>query len=42
RGMRWNDPAVGVVWPDIPPLLSEKDAKAPTLAEAENNLSLRH
>jgi dTDP-4-dehydrorhamnose 3,5-epimerase len=26
RGIRWNDPAVGVVWPIVPPFLSERDA----------------
>jgi dTDP-4-dehydrorhamnose 3,5-epimerase len=30
------DPAIGIVWPsDVPPLLSAKDAAAPTLAEAQ-------
>jgi dTDP-4-dehydrorhamnose 3,5-epimerase len=32
-GIRWNDPALGIRWPDIPPIVSEKDEKAPTLAE---------
>ena len=38
RGMRWNDPAVGIVWPLIPgveTLLSNKDANAPLLKDAE-------
>ena len=36
RGIRWNDPAIGVEWPafDTAPLLSAKDAAAPLLAEA--------
>jgi dTDP-4-dehydrorhamnose 3,5-epimerase len=34
RAIRWNDPAIGVVWPVEQPLLSKKDAAAPTLAEA--------
>ncbi len=25
RGLRWNDPAVGIVWPLSDPLLSERD-----------------
>ncbi|MEI2729509.1 MAG: dTDP-4-dehydrorhamnose 3,5-epimerase [Candidatus Nanopelagicales bacterium] len=30
------DPAIGITWPDLGPVnLSEKDAEAPTLAEAE-------
>lgn len=38
RGIRWNDPAIGIKWPtDITPVLSEKDEKAPLLKEAENN-----
>lgn len=32
-GIRWNDPALGIKWPDIPPIVSDKDEKAPTLAE---------
>ena len=38
RGLRWNDPAVGIEWPLIPgveTLLSAKDAKAPLLKDAE-------
>src|SRR5262249_19570799 len=32
-GIRWNDPALGVGWPDMPIIVSEKDRLAPTLAE---------
>ena len=33
-GIRWDDSAVGIDWPvDIAPLLSEKDANAPLLAD---------
>lgn len=34
--LRWDDPTVGVAWPDVgcTPLLADKDAKAPLLAEA--------
>jgi dTDP-4-dehydrorhamnose 3,5-epimerase len=34
--VRWDDPAIGIIWPDAgaPPLLAEKDLKAPLLAEA--------
>lgn len=37
RGLRWNDPALGIEWPDagIAPLLSAKDEAAPLLVEAE-------
>jgi dTDP-4-dehydrorhamnose 3,5-epimerase len=30
-GILWNDPALGIRWPDIPPVVSEKDRVAPTL-----------
>ena len=35
-GIAWNDPALGIEWPLPPggPILSEKDAKAPRLAES--------
>lgn len=32
-GVRWDDPAIGIDWPVSSPLLSDKDAKAPLLAE---------
>jgi len=34
RALRWDDPAFGIVWPDIgeAPTLSAKDAQAPLLA----------
>jgi dTDP-4-dehydrorhamnose 3,5-epimerase len=38
RGIRWDDPSIGIRWPmkkGIFPLLSEKDRKAPLLTEAE-------
>lgn len=38
RGIIWNDPDIGIIWPiDIQPLLSEKDKIAPRLKNAENN-----
>jgi dTDP-4-dehydrorhamnose 3,5-epimerase len=30
-GIRWNDPAIGVTWPVSTPILSAKDAAAPSL-----------
>ncbi|MBI5382633.1 MAG: dTDP-4-dehydrorhamnose 3,5-epimerase [Opitutae bacterium] len=33
RGIRWDDPAVGVKWPLENPILSKRDAAAPTLRE---------
>ena len=37
RGIRWDDPAIGIEWPDMggARLLSAKDAAAPLLADAE-------
>lgn len=34
--LRWDDPAVGIEWPStgLAPLLAEKDARAPVLADA--------
>ena len=32
-GVRWDDAAIGIDWPVSSPLLSEKDANAPFLAE---------
>ncbi len=36
-GILWNDPAIGIEWPVSAPLLSEKDAKAQTLAQWLDN-----
>jgi len=35
--VRWDDPTIGIVWPELgmTPLLAEKDAKAPLLGEAK-------
>lgn len=37
RSLRWNDPAIGIEWPDLgmAPLLSAKDEVAPLLCDAE-------
>jgi len=37
RTIRWDDPAIGIEWPDIgsEPILSGRDAAAPTLDHAE-------
>jgi dTDP-4-dehydrorhamnose 3,5-epimerase len=33
RVVLWNDPEIGIEWPVSQPLISEKDARAPRLAE---------
>ena len=30
-GILWNDPALGIAWPDISPIVSQKDQVAPSL-----------
>lgn len=37
RGLRWNDPDIGIAWPEtgVFPLLSAKDESAPLLANAD-------
>lgn len=37
RGLMWNDPEIGISWPCMEPILSEKDTENPTLANADNN-----
>ena len=32
-GIRWDDPEIGVEWPCADPVLSERDRRAPTLAD---------
>jgi dTDP-4-dehydrorhamnose 3,5-epimerase len=35
RGIRWDDPAIGIRWPVTAPLLSTKDAALPLLQDAD-------
>jgi dTDP-4-dehydrorhamnose 3,5-epimerase len=35
RGIRWDDPAIGIRWPVTVPLLSTKDAALPLLQDAD-------
>lgn len=37
RSMSYRDPALGIEWPVKPTLVSEKDAEAPLLKDAEHN-----
>lgn len=36
-GIIWNDPEIGIAWPTSAPILSERDKKHPTLADADIN-----
>ncbi len=40
RSIIWDDPDLGINWPvDDPPLLSDKDAAAPSFKDADNNFT---
>ena len=41
-GILWNDPALAIEWPDLPPIVSEKDRLAPTLADWLKDERSRH
>jgi dTDP-4-dehydrorhamnose 3,5-epimerase len=38
RGIAWDDPEIGISWPDDSPILSERDRQLPPLREAEINV----
>jgi len=35
RNLKWNDPEVSIKWPILPIVISQRDSKAPFLAELE-------
>lgn len=39
-GIRWDDPAIGIAWPDLPPILNDKDRDAPSLHDAETGFAI--
>ncbi|WP_444454851.1 dTDP-4-dehydrorhamnose 3,5-epimerase family protein [Rhodobacter capsulatus] len=34
RGVRWNDPAFGILWPGAPAVISDRDAHWPVMSDA--------
>ena len=34
RGVRWNDPAFGILWPAAPAVISDRDAQWPDFSDA--------
>jgi len=42
RGIAYNDPEVGIEWPDVELIPSQRDATAPRLSEIEDELPFRY
>ena len=42
RGIAYNDPNVGIEWPDVELIPSQRDATAPRLSEIEDELPFRY
>jgi dTDP-4-dehydrorhamnose 3,5-epimerase len=42
RGIAYNDPDVGIEWPDIELILSQRDASAPRLRDVEAELPFQY
>jgi dTDP-4-dehydrorhamnose 3,5-epimerase len=42
RGIVWNDPALGIQWPDVAknPILTEKDMRHPALADIQDHFGV--
>lgn len=41
RGIRWNDPDIGIEWPIHTPVVSDKDSTLPLLKHADNNFKVK-
>lgn len=39
RAIAWNDPEIGIEWPEIKPVVSPKDQRAPKLSESDVNFA---
>jgi dTDP-4-dehydrorhamnose 3,5-epimerase len=42
RGIKYDDPDIGIEWPDVPLIPSERDANAPRLAEIADELPFEY
>jgi len=42
RGIAFNDPDLGIEWPGLDPVVSERDAQAPRLAEIAHELPFEY
>ena len=42
RGVAYDDPDIGIEWPDIDPVVSERDAEAPRLAQIAQELPFEY
>ena len=42
RGIKYDDPEVGIQWPDVPLIPSERDANAPLLSEVADDLPFEY
>ena len=42
RGIKYDDPDIGIEWPDVELIPSERDANAPLLREIEDELPFRY
>jgi dTDP-4-dehydrorhamnose 3,5-epimerase len=42
RGIKYDDPEVGIQWPDVELIPSQRDATAPLLSEVEDELPFRY
>lgn len=36
RGVRWNDPEIGIAWPEANPILHPRDANFPSILETQD------
>ncbi len=41
KGILWNDPTLGIEWPTLTPILSEKDTEQPMFKDAEINFTYK-